>query len=57
MGEIIHRNKEAQTLAIRLRKELRELMVEAIELGVLESEEKTKDLEEDEDQELNDLLS
>lgn len=47
MGEIVQRNKEAQSLALRLRKELRELMVEAVELGVLKQEDKTDELEEE----------
>jgi len=49
MGEIIHRNKEAQGVALRLRKELRELMVEAVELGVLEDVQKTEDVQQDQD--------
>ena len=52
MGEIVNRNKEAQTVALRLRKELRELMVEAVELGVLRQEDKTE-----EEQESDDLLN
>ena len=55
MGEIVNRNKDAQTLALRLRKELRELMVEAVELGVLRQEDKTE--EQEEEQELDDLLN
>ena len=55
MGEIINRNKEAQAVALRLRKELRELMVEAVELGVLEDLQKTKG--DHENKELQDLLN
>ena len=55
MGEIINRNKEAQAVALRLRKELRELMVEAVELGVLDELQKTEDVQGT--QELQDLLN
>ena len=40
MEEIVQRNKDAQSVALKLRKELKELMEEAVELGILTKEEK-----------------
>lgn len=45
IGEIVERNKAAQVTATRLRRELQELMEEAVQLGILEKEEDVEDLE------------
>ena len=44
MGEIVERNKAAQGVATKLRRELQELIEEAVKLGVL-------DVDDDEDEE------
>ena len=46
MGEIVERNKAAQGVAAKLRRELQELIEEAIKLGVLDGDD-----EEDEEKE------
>ena len=43
MGEIVERNKAAQGVATKLRRELQELIEEAVKLGVL-------DVDDDEDE-------
>ena len=44
MGEIVERNKAAQGVATKLRRELQELIEEAVKIGVL-------DVDDDEDEE------
>ena len=48
MGEIVERNKAAQGAASKLRRELQELIEEAVKLGVLDAdEEESSDEKED----------
>jgi len=49
MGEIVERNKAAQGVATKLRRELQELIEEAVKLGVL-------DVDDDEDEEKEELV-
>ena len=43
MGEIVERNKAAQGIATKLRRELQELIEEAVKLGVLDADEDNTD--------------
>ena len=43
MGEIVERNKAAQGIATKLRRELQELIEEAVKLGVLDADEDDND--------------
>ena len=43
MGEIVERNKAAQGIATKLRRELQELIEEAVKLGVLDADEDDTD--------------
>jgi len=43
MGEIVERNKAAQGVATKLRRELQELIEEAIKLGILDADEEEVD--------------
>ena len=47
MGEIVERNKAAQGAASKLRRELQELIEEAVKLGVLDADEESSDEKED----------
>ena len=49
MGEIVERNKAAQGVATKLRRELQELIDEAIKLGVLDGDEEDDGDEEKEE--------
>ena len=52
MGEIVERNKAAQGIATKLRRELQELIEEAVKLGVLDVD----DDEDEGDKEKEDLV-
>ena len=52
MGEIVERNKAAQGVATKLRRELQELIEEAVKLGVLDVD----DDEDEGDKEKEDLV-
>ena len=49
MGEIVERNKAAQGVAAKLRRELQELIEEAIKLGVLDGDDEEDGGDEEEE--------
>ena len=52
MGEIVERNKAAQGVATRLRRELQELIEEAVKLGVLDGDDEEEDDGDEEKEEM-----
>ena len=50
MGEIVERNKAAQGVAAKLRRELQELIEEAIKLGVLDGDDEEDDGDEEKEE-------
>ena len=57
MGEIVERNKAAQGVATKLRRELQELIEEAIKLGILDAEEEDDGDQKKEEMSKGDLIA
>ena len=57
MGEIVERNKAAQGVATKLRRELQELIEEAIKLGILDADEEDDSDQKKEEMSKGDLIA